>query len=82
MDDAATTSSRIPSVRHSPHLLSQVAGFKRPAIKECDLPPSKVLKTSRFVASLQKVVKESGDLEEKLDFTLRTNITRSDQVVA
>ena len=81
MDVAATTPSQIPSVRRSPRLSSRVAGSKRPAIKECDLPPSKVLKTSGFVVSLQKVAKESGDLEEELDFTLCTNITRSDQVL-
>ena len=81
MDDAATTPSRIPSVQRSPRLSSRAAGSKRPTIREGDLPPSKVLKTSGFVASLQKVAKESGDLEEELDFTLCTNITRSDQVL-
>ena len=81
MDVAATTPSQIPSFRRSPRLSSRVAGSKHPTIKECDLPPSKVLKTSGFVASLQKVAKESGDLEEELDFTLCTNITRSDQVL-
>ena len=34
-----------------------------------------------FVAFLQKVTKESGNLEEELDFTLCTNITRSSQVL-
>ena len=61
MDDAATTPSRIPSVQRSPHLSSRVAGS---TIREGNLPLSKVLKTSGFVASLQKVAKESGDLEE------------------
>ena len=67
MDDAATTPSQIPSVQHSPRLSSHVAGSKHPTIREGDLPLSKVLKTSGFVASLQKVVKKSGDLK---DFTL------------
>ena len=58
MDDAATTSSRIPSVQHSPHLSSHVAGS---TIREGDIPLSKVLKTSGFAASLQEVAKESGD---------------------
>ena len=61
----------------SPCLSSGVAGSKRRAIREGDLPPTEVLKTLGFVASLQKVVKESGDLKEELDFTLCTNITRS-----
>ena len=59
MDDAATTPSWIPSVQCLPHLSSRVAGS---TIREGDLPLSKVLKTSGFVASLQKVAKESGDL--------------------
>ena len=80
MDDAATTPSQIPSVQRLPCLSSRVAGSKHTAIREGDLLPSKVLKTSGFVASLQKVAKESGDLKEELDFTLCTNITRSDQV--
>ena len=46
---------------------SCVAGSKRLTIREGDLPLSKVLKTLGFVASLQKVAKESGDLK---DFTL------------
>ena len=58
--------------------MSQLTGMVLIA-QECDLPLSKVLKTSGFVASLQKVAKESGDLE--LDFTLCNNITRSDQVL-
>ena len=72
MDDAATTPSWIPSVQRQqrlPCLSSRVAGSKRPAIREGDLPPSKVLKTLGFVASLQKVAKKSGNLEEELDFT-------------
>ena len=34
-----------------------------------------------FVAFLQKVAKKFSDLEEELDFTLCTNITRSGQVL-
>ena len=45
-------------MQRSPHLSSHVAGS---TIKEGNLPLSKVLKTSGFVASLQKVAKESGD---------------------
>ena len=67
MDDAATTPSHIPSVQHLPHFSSGVAGSKRPTVREGDLPLSKVLKTSRFVASPQKFVKKCGDLK---DFTL------------
>ena len=52
MDDAATTPSRILSMQRSPRLSSRVAGSKHPAIREGDLPPSKVLKTSGFVAPL------------------------------
>ena len=81
MDDAATTPSRIPSVQHSPRLSSCVAGSKCPTISEGDLPHSKLLKTMGFVACHQKIAKESGDLEEELDFTLCINITRSDQVL-
>ena len=54
----ATTPSRIPSVQRSPHLSSRVAGS---TIKEGDIPLSKVLKTSGFAQSLQKVSKECGD---------------------
>ena len=64
MDDAATTPSWIPSIQRLPRLSSRVAGSKRPTIREGDLPLSKVLKTSGFVAFLQKVVKESDDLKE------------------
>ena len=67
MDDAATTPSQIPSVQRSPRLSSRVAGSKHPTIMEGDLPLSKVLKSSGFVASLQNVAKESGNLK---DFTL------------
>ena len=67
MDDAAATPSQNPSVQRSPRLSSLVAGSKRPTNKEGDPPLSKVLKISAFVASLQKVAKESGDLK---DFTL------------
>ena len=81
MDDAATTPSQIPSMQCSPCLSSRVAGSKHAAIREGNLPPSKVLKTSGFVASLQKVAKESGDLKKELEFTLCTNITRSNQVL-
>ena len=45
-------------------LSSYVAGSKCHTIREGDLPLSKVLKTSGFVVSLQKVVKEYGNLEE------------------
>ena len=55
MDDAATTPSQIPFVQRLPHLSSRVAGS---TIREGDLL---VPKTSGVVASLQKVVKESGD---------------------
>ena len=81
IDDAVTTPSRIPSVQHSPRLSSGVADSKRPTIREGDLPLSKLLKTSGFVASHQKVAKESGDLKQELHFTLCINITRSDQVL-
>ena len=81
IDDAVTTPSRIPSVQHSPRLSSGVADSKRSTIREGDLPLSKLLKTSGFVASHQKVAKESGDLEQELHFTLCINITRSDQVL-
>ena len=77
IDDAVTTPSRIPSVQHSPCLSSGVADSKRPTIREV----SKLLNTSGFVASHQKVAKESGDLEQELHFTLCINITRSDQVL-
>ena len=69
------------SVMQDYRLSSQVAVSKCPAIREGDLPPSKVLKTSAFVVSLQKVAKESSDPEKELDFTLCTNITRSNQVL-
>ena len=46
-----------------------------------DLLPSKVLKTLGFVASLQKLAKESGNLEQELGSTFCANITRSDQVL-
>ena len=58
MDDAATTPSLITSVQRSPHLPSRVVGS---TIREGDIPLSKVLKTSGFAVSLQKVAKESGD---------------------
>ena len=45
-------------MQRSPHLSSNVAGS---TIREGDIPLSKVLKTSGFAASLQKVAKESGD---------------------
>ena len=63
-------------------LSSRIAGSKRPTIREGDLPLSKVLKTSRFVASLQKVAKESDNLkvftlEGKVVWTVPSQLCRS-----
>ena len=69
------------SVTQDYRLSGRVAGFKCPVIREDDLPQSKFLKTLEFVASLQKVAKEPSDPEKDLDFTLCTNITRSNQVL-
>ena len=68
--DAATTPSQIPSVQWSPHLSTHVADSK----------PLQLVKVI-FHCQIQKLTKESGDLEEELDFTLCTNISGSDQVL-